>query len=436
MTPQPIWQKSAPLPIAAPTGGCLRAEFYLATASVAVAVLLGLFPQAVCGDVLHMTTGRTLQVEILEDLGSAYRLRTKIGIVDVDKDQISRIEKRPSPWQRYAAKRRKCMGTADAHYRLAEWCKRQGLGAERLDELEQVIALDPDHAAARAALGFIRSPAGRWIKQRSARAPTPEQLEARRRQRAEQKLLTGLISDWFLKVRAIYRGRMASEKSGMRSAKFRAARKQILAIRDPLALPALTGVLSTGGVAVRLVLVEALSRFDRDEATMNLLVMALLDPSSTVRQRAAEALRPRHDDRVIARLRYALRSNDEHVLRHAAAALGILKARSAVEDLIPVLSTYSRRPVRVSRPIFFGSIHSNFGGYDRIIHGHDLLRYRPNTIGVLGSYGIVGTVDGVEMQTVANHRTEVQDALIAITGRNFGFDQAAWSAWWRGQKEP
>lgn len=376
-----------------------------------------------------MSTGETMEAEILEDRGSTYRLRTFLGIVDVEKDRISRIEKKISPWRRYRAKRRKCSDDAAGHLRLAQWCKRRGLGPERLDELERVIALDPDNATARAALGYIRSQSGKWIRKPSAKAMSPEELEARRLQRAEEKLLSELISEWFLKVRAIHRGRMTRSKGGVRSAKFRKGRKQILAIRDPLALPALTGVLSSGRVACRLVLVEALSRFDEDEATMNLLVMALLDPSSGVRQRAADSLVPRGDDRVTSRLRAALKNKDEAILRHAAVALGTLKARPAAEDLISVLSTYSRRPVEVTRPVFFGAIYSNFGGYAPVVHRRALLRYHPGSIGVLGSYWLVGTVSDVEIQTVANHRTEVQDALIAITGKNFGFDQTAWRAW-------
>lgn len=392
-------------------------------------LFLGFITRASPADVLHMSTGETMEAEILEDRGSTYRLRTLFGIVDVEKDRVSRIEKKRSPWQRYRAKRRKCSHNAAGHLRLARWCKRQGLGAERLDELEKVIALEPDNAAARTALGYIRSQSGKWIRKPSVKALSPEELEARRLQREEEKLLSDLISEWFLKVRAIHRGRMTRGKGGVRSAKFRKGRKQILAIRDPLALPALTGVLSSGRVACRLVLVEALSQFDEDEATMNLLVMALLDPSSGVRGRAADSLVPRDDERVTSRLRAALRNKDESILRHAAVALGTLKARPAVEDLIGVLSTYSRRPVVVTRPIFFGAIYSNFGGYSQIVHRRGLLRYHPGSIGVLGSYGLVGTYSDVEIQIVANHRTEVQEALIAITGENFGFDQAAWRVW-------
>jgi len=401
----------------------------------AVMSSLGAIPQASPADVLHMSTGETMEAEILDDKGDHYRARTLLGIVNVEKDRVARIEKKTSPWRRYRAKRRRCPDDAAGHLRLAQWCERQGLGPERLDELEMVIALDPDNAEARTALGYVRSENGKWGRPTSTNALPPEEQEARRRQREEEKLLADLISEWFVKIKAIHRGRMASGKGGAGSAKFRKGRGQILAIRDPLALPALTGVLSSGNVACRLVLVEALSRFDEDEATMNLLVMTLLDPSSRVRKAAASALVPREDERVISRLRVALKNKDESILRRAATALGALKAHSAVEDLIEVLSTYRRRSVEVTRAVFFGGIYSNFCGYARIVHRRGLLRYHPGSIGVLGSYGLVGTYSDVEIQTVANHRTEVQEALIAITGENFGFDRDAWHAWSAGARQ-
>lgn len=390
-------------------------------------------PRSAWADVFHLREGESVECEILEDLGDAYRLRTLIGIIDVEKDRITRIEKKASPWKRYARKRKRTPTTAAAHYDLAQWCEREGLRAERLDELEQVLVMDPDHSAARAALGYIRDDAGRWVKKPSDRVPSPENRKARRLAKEQERLVRGIITDWFLKVRAIHRGKMSGDRRQRRPERFREARAQLLAIRDPLAVPALTGVLSTGNVPARRVLVEALSRFESDEATMNLLVVALLDPAASVRQAAAVELSRRDDDRVVARLRDALKSREEGILRNAATALGILKERSAVEDLVGALSVRERRSVLVSRPVFLGGVRAAFGGFQRFPHGRFLLRYRPTSIGVLGSSTLVGTAFYREQQVVSVHRTEVQEALIAITGRNFGFDRSAWLRWWQQQ---
>ncbi|MFQ5411784.1 MAG: HEAT repeat domain-containing protein [Phycisphaerae bacterium] len=384
-------------------------------------------------DIFHMRNGDEIEAEIIEVLGADYRLRTRIGIVDLEKKRIATIDKRRSPWQRYRAKRKKCPASAEAHYNLALWCERQRLNAENLDELERVLELDPDHALARQALGYIRDVSGRWRKPPSPLAPTNQDREARRLQREDERLVRKLITDWFVTIKAIYRGRMAGKNRG--HAPFRKGRDQMLAIRDPLALPALTGVLSAGNVATRRVLIEALSQFNEDEATMNLLVMTLLDPATSIRERAALALASREDDRVVSRLRDALRSDEETLLRNAATALGILNSRDAIDDLIRVLSTETTRTVRISRPVYLGGVRSSFGGYSRIAHGRRLLRYQPTSIGVLGSGAPIGTHTTYQKRRVRVPRTEVQEALIAITGKNFGFDKAAWLEWRRHPAE-
>jgi hypothetical protein len=66
-----------------------------------------------------------------------------------------------SPEAEYA-KRAEAARSADDHYRLALWCKDQGLAAYALREQRAVVTLDPDHRAARRALGFEQV-RGRWV---------------------------------------------------------------------------------------------------------------------------------------------------------------------------------------------------------------------------------------------------------------------------------
>ncbi len=382
------------------------------------------------GDVFHLKGGDTIEGEVLEDLSDAYHVRTLVGIAVVEKDRVVRREKGPSPWRLYIQKRRKTPHTAQGHYELAQWCRKHGLRPEATDHLKQVIRLDPDHAKARKALGYVKEK-GKWRRPRSPKAPTDEELAARRAAKAEERLLRKLVSEWFVKIKSIHRGRMAKQKAGMRSSKFRKAREQLLAIRDPLAIPGLAGVLSTGPIASRRVLVEALAQFDEDEATMNLVAMALLDPSRDIRGLAALELIPRDDDRVVRHLRDALASERERILRNAATALGVLKARSAVEDLVAALSTETAGRVRISQPVYFDGIRGTFGGGCRHVCDGRLRYYRPTSIGVFGPGSMVGTATRYEDRPVSVYRTEVQEALIAITGQNFGFDADAWLAWWQ-----
>ena len=67
----------------------------------------------------------------------------------------------------------------------------------------------------------------------------------------------------------------------------------------------------------------------------------------------------------------------------------------------------------------------------RVLHGRQMVGYQPGGVGCMGPGTFVGTATDYEMQTVSIYRTEVQEALIAITGQNFGFDRDQWRQWWR-----
>src|SRR5690606_14254798 len=113
----------------------------------------------------------------------------------------------------------------------------------------------------------------------------------------------------------------------------------------------------------------ALAQLSEDDATMNLVVMALLDPSKQVRRAASDELERRDDPRVIERLRDALYSEEEGILRHAAAALGVLRAWETVPELVEQLSTEVPGIVRISRAVYLGDVYGTFGGPIRIVNG-------------------------------------------------------------------
>jgi len=384
----------------------------------------------VSADIFVTRAGDKIEGELIEERDRDYRLRTRMGVIDLPKERVEKIIKKASPWARYTARRKSCPNTADAHYELAKWCKGEKLDAEYRDELKRAIELDPDHAAAREELGYRRNKKGDWFAPKSGKGPTADDVAARRAAAEEERLLRKLVTNWFVKVKAIHKGRLSRRTGTPRREKFAEGREQILAIRDPLAIPAITGVLSTGSREARLLMVEALAEFEEDEATMNLLVASILDPSLEVRTTAAAALVPRKDKRIVNRLMSALYSEEEVMLRNAATALGVLKAHSAVDDLIGVLSKEIKAKVQVSRPVYLDGVRSEFGGYYQFSRGQQSFRYQPAGIGCLGPGSMVGTVTATETQIVTIHRTEVQEALIAITGQNFGFDVGDWRDWW------
>ncbi|HPF38116.1 MAG TPA: HEAT repeat domain-containing protein [Phycisphaerae bacterium] len=401
-------------------------------AAVAIAVLMVV--DIARGDLIRTKKGQTIECEVVEDLGKALRLRTRLGVVDLPKDEIDKRKTRKSPWEEYRERRKKCDKTADAHYALAMWCDERDLGPERSDELDHALELDPNHAATRAALGFEKEDSGAWVRKASGNAPNPDDIAADRQAAKEERLVRKIISEWFVKIRAIHDARMSPKRGPVNRKKFKDARENILKIRDPLAIPALTGVLSAGNKASRLVLIESLAQFPDDDATMNLIVMSILDPSKQVRRAAAQELARRDDPRVIDRLQDALYSEEEGILRHSATALGVLRAVEVTPNLIEQLSTEVPGIVRHSRAVYLGDIYGTFGGRARIVHGGYLVGYSPGSIGVLGPGSWVGTETYYERTMVSVYRTEVQEALIAISGENFGFDRHKWIDWWESNK--
>lgn len=423
--------------------------------SIAAGIVLLALPAAAQADRFHMSGGNVIDGQVLEDLGDRFVVRVAIGTIEIEKKEINERIIAPTPWERYEAQKKKHADTADGHWRLADWCRRNGLRDQERDHLRRTLDHDPDHADARLRLGYRKSD-GRWIDpavpgrsgERHAAPPQgsdpppapggadvmapvdpPPMLDDARR-KEQERLVQQILAKWNVRVKAIFRGGLAGDDPDVQTRRFREARDRILAIRDPLAIHAIAGVLSTGSVASRQVLIEALSKFPQDEATMNLVVVAVLDPSADIRRRAAVELIPRRDERISRMLREALKHEDEHVLRRAAAALGVLRDRAAIADLIDALSYRVRMNVTVARPVFLKDVTGAFARPTVIDTPHGPVVHQPRQIGVLADpYSVVGTVTVKEMQVTEIPRTEVQEALIAICGRNFGFDVVEWKRW-------
>ncbi len=379
-------------------------------------------------DVFHLREGGKLDGAVVEDLGEALRIRTVSGVSDIEKERVIRIEKGDPPWVRYDKKLKKCGETIKDHLALADWCRTTGMKTEERRHLERVVELDANHSDARRRLGFIQEE-GKWVKPRPSGAISEAERSERRRAQADERRVQEKITEYTVKLKAIYRGRLSEKVGGEGSKAFADGRRQILEISDPLAIPGITSVLSGGHVAARRLMVDALAQFDVDEATMNLVAISLLDPSKDVRAMAARALRSRKDDRIVNELRSALRSDEEFILRNAASALGELKAKSAVRDLVPVLSTETVGLVRVSRWVSLDSLYGAYSDWQRYRLGGFPVLYKPSCIWAMGPGSIIGTVSNYEYQVISIHRTEVQEALIRITGQNLGFDAAAWIKW-------
>ncbi|HUW58585.1 MAG TPA: tetratricopeptide repeat protein [Planctomycetota bacterium] len=132
--------------------------------AIPVVVMLSLlFSTGLWADVVHLQDGRKIEGQVI-DGGDVVKVVTRMGTVTLPKDQVVRIEKKKTAAEIYKEKAAELADDdAEAHYKLALWCKENRLGKERVAELNKVIEIDKDHVKARAALNYVQID-GKWVK--------------------------------------------------------------------------------------------------------------------------------------------------------------------------------------------------------------------------------------------------------------------------------
>lgn len=384
--------------------------------------------------VLHLTTGAQIVGELVAQDETNYQIKTGGGIVLVPRDSVTRIESNTTDLPDQYSKRFAALAdTVDGHLALAKWCDEVGLLTESRVHFRRVLELDANHAEARARLGFVRV-GETWVEARTA-VESDDDDKKKKRQKREQidaaKLLAAIQQQWIGQIRAI----RAQFLDATAASANRNGRERILAITDPLAVLPLARVLSDGSVFSRRVLIEALAEFDEDEATLNLASLALLDDDAEVRRQATLELKRRDDPRIAAQMRKGLQSNNDVIVTRAAVTLGMLQAKSAIPELIAALTAERARFVEVPVQQLFGDMSHTFQRETRVQLGSSVdMRHRPQHGNPAGLNKPMFRPTRQELRQVTVLRTEVMEALKAITGENFGFDATAWSRWYEEQK--
>lgn len=114
-------------------------------------VLLGTTPAM--ADEVFLKSGGRLQGTVLEE-GDRVVLRLENGTAKFRAEDVLRIVRSPDAADEYKARAAAIGRDANAHWELALWCSEKGLPNSARAEMEAVIAIDPEHAEARAKLGY------------------------------------------------------------------------------------------------------------------------------------------------------------------------------------------------------------------------------------------------------------------------------------------
>lgn len=351
--------------------------------------------------------------------------------------QIEFVTNRPLSVEEYETRSRQIANTVQEHLELAEWCSENHLISQRHEELEKVLLLDPDHAKARAALGYTNRD-GEWMTRDDVmRKNGYIKYKGRYVSTAELELLEKNEADiaeerkWFKKIKLwltlMNSNDVQSQQDGL---------KNIQSINDPFAVAALARLMGKhDNYLVRSLLVTTLSQITGDKPLRPLAELALSDPLQAIRESALQALSRRDASQAIVYFIEALKNRSNLIVRRAGEGLKVIGDESVVPELISALVTSHTYRVRVPDTTSTYSFGANgtFGNTGVVLPPEieaGLLAGRyPNGVIVLPSQQ-----PRVRMRTVSvkhNHQNEaVLSALQEITQQNFGYNQRLWQLWW------
>jgi hypothetical protein len=366
--------------------------------------------------VFVLSSGGQVVGELLnpnESPRTKYVVRTTLGgEITLERDQVKEIVRRRPAEVEYDKLRPQFADTADGQWQLSEWCREQSLIALRQKHLKRVIELDPNHVEARRALGYSLVE-GKWRTQDEVMTERGYvEYKGRWRLKQEVDILEqqkkNELSEkaWFNNVKR-WREWLDTDRR-------LDGQKNLLEIRDPLAVPALKKFLETERVeGVRILLVEALAR---NGAYSILADRSLQDPSLEVRLTCLDFLDDAQHPAIVAMYIQKLRDKDNAIVNRAAVGLQRMKDPSAIGPLVDALVT--THTFKISNGAPEGSYTASLG---------------PNGTG----FGMGQNAPQIVKQEM--HNGAVLDALITLAGGvNYNYDVGMWRKWLatRGKSAP
>jgi hypothetical protein len=341
------------------------------------------------------------------------------GRLALDASQVRQaVSEKPAvdQYERIAAK---FPDTIDGQWKLAEWCRENGLREQRERHLRRIIMLDPNHAGARRGLGYSQV-RGQWVTREEIQTQRGyvlydgrwrlgqevDLLEAEKKlDQAEKEWLTRLVR---------WREMLGTERS-------QDAVKSISGIRDPHAVKGLTQLLGDERHrGAKMLYIDALARIGNRAAIQALFLSTLRDPDVEVFHACLDKIVEIAPPHIAEEYVKVLKDENNARLNRAAHALGRLNDESALSPLIDALITTHH----VIIPKRSDAYTTTF--------------LKPATSGLSGPGGSLSPLGGTSFsagdETKVIPRTarneEVLQALINLSGGvNFGFDVRAWKSW-------
>jgi hypothetical protein len=363
-------------------------------------------------DVVELKNGGQLHGEVAnadDKQAASYVIATDGGgKVTIPRTQVVRIVSQSPAQEEYHRRALAVADTVNAHWQLARWCRDQKLVDEYREQLAKILVLDPAYEPARLALGHQKQN-GEWRSRDEVMAArglvwydgkyyTQHHVELLEQAKAARET----DADWKTQL-----DRWRRWLGGRRQERIDEALREIRAIDDPAAAPAIAALLmNENNLAVQRLLMEVAARFDDPQVLDALVTLSLTHPNQELRYSALDYLVKSGRPGLVTPYVRALRNNDNAIVNRAAAALETIGNRDAIGPLIGALVTKHKTVVGKGPPdqqsIMFtpsGGTSLNYGG------------------------------GGAKVVSQAVENAAVLSALAKLSGVNFGFDQAAWRNW-------
>lgn len=174
---------------------------------------------------------------------------------------------------KYRHRREQAADTVEGQLELANWCARRGLADQQRAHLTRVLEFAPEHAEARARLGFVRVD-GIWLSQREIAAAQTRSVQA-----------ATALAEWRPKLERILAG-LAAKSPKQRTA----ALERWNAIDDPAAILAVEVLFFTKDEETAHLALAKLSEMAAPEVSLALARQAVFSPWPTVRAEAGRLL--------------------------------------------------------------------------------------------------------------------------------------------------
>lgn len=364
-------------------------------------------PEPALRRILHTNDGSWLRGIAREvDGGFEVREGDHWKLVATESIESARLE-RDVLAEKRALERRVPAANPKLRVALARWMLGHGLVSESFDELDRVLARDPDQ---KDALALAAEAPANHVPWNQALGDLPGDRTA--------LITAGAGAHGAARERIV-------------------ARLGVLADKDELSKD-LARELASGIDARRAFATLALRRLFPGASVKDLAVRAVVDPAIDVRKGAALALRDARDPHAPALVMRALSSPSGLLRQRAAEALGDMGYADAIEPLVLRMVAAEKNATADSSRVPHGNIF--VGEQIAYVKDFDVQVAQAAsiakpvvgvlTVGSVLDVGVVGVTEyGPDDESIACCR-----ALRKLTGEKIGADAGAWQRWWAGKR--